>query len=211
MPERAAFFIDAGFLKAEGAKRLGISPARCRIDAVAAVAFLRSLSSDEWGLEFLRAYWYDGRFPPDDPRSPSQQRYLDAIGLTPGLTIRLGTVKQVTPAWLHALRAALARTGIDLDGLGVRMGPVDVQKGVDALLILDLVRLAQKRAFALAALVAGDRDFLEAVRTVQDEGCRVVLMHPVGAGIDPELRRTVDAVQPLDEAELRRFMSATRP
>lgn len=211
MAERAAFLIDAGFLKAEGAKRLGIPPGRCRIDAAAAMAFLRDLSSQDWGLEFLRAYWYDGRFPSGDRRAESQRRFLDAIGLTPGLTIRLGTVKQLTPSWLHALEAALARTGIDLRSLGVRMGPLDVQKGVDALLILDLVRLAQKHALSLAVLVAGDRDFLEAVRTVQDEGCRVVLMHPDGAGVDPELRRTVDAVRPLDEADLRRFMSDARP
>ncbi|MGH8906868.1 MAG: NYN domain-containing protein [Egibacteraceae bacterium] len=44
------------------------------------------------------------------------------------------------------------------------------QKGVDTLVTLDLVRLAQRNAYDTAILIAGDRDLAEAIRTAQDSG-----------------------------------------
>ena len=46
------------------------------------------------------------------------------------------------------------------------------QKGVDSLMVLDLVRLAQLRAFDTALVVAGDRDLAEALRVVADDHAR---------------------------------------
>jgi hypothetical protein len=43
--------------------------------------------------------------------------------------------------------------------------PLQSQKGVDTLLVLDLVRLAQNGACHTALLFTGDRDIAEAVRT----------------------------------------------
>ena len=42
------------------------------------------------------------------------------------------------------------------------------QKGVDTLLVLDMVRLAQHGTYDYAILVAGDRDLEQAIRTAQD-------------------------------------------
>lgn len=54
------------------------------------------------------------------------------------------------------------------------------QKGVDALLLLDLVRLAANRSADLFFLFAGDEDLSEAVREAQASGARVLLMTVAG-------------------------------
>jgi uncharacterized LabA/DUF88 family protein len=204
--ERFGFFVDAAFLKAEGAKALGLKAAETRLDARLAVDAFRHLG-ERHGGSLLRCYWYDGAFPVRDRRASSQRSFLDAIALTPGLTLRLGTVKSLTPPWLHALKKVLGEHGLDADALGLRLGPIDVQKGVDTLIALDLARLAQKRAFSTAFLVAGDRDLLDAVHAAQDEGCVVVLVHPERAGVDPELRRSADDVVSLSRHDLAAFLS----
>ncbi|MBS1879840.1 MAG: NYN domain-containing protein [Actinobacteria bacterium] len=68
------------------------------------------------------------------------------------------------------------------------------QKGVDTRITLDIVRLAQRRVYTAAILVAGDRDLAEPVRVARDEGCPVFLAVPEGGGLAPELRQLVDEV-----------------
>jgi uncharacterized LabA/DUF88 family protein len=209
MSRRVAFFVDVGYLRAEGAKRLRIPPAQCRIDAQATVETLKTVAAALWpDASFLRCYWYDGQYPSDHPGHDGQQRFLDAVGEVPGITLRLGTVKLVTPPWLTALEGRLGERGLSLESLGLRTGPIPVQKGVDTLIVLDMVRLAQKGAYDVAVLVAGDRDLLDAVRTVQDEGRLVVVLHPDGAGLAPELRRAADLVRALSDDELGVFLRA---
>lgn len=60
--------------------------------------------------------------------------------------------------------------------------------------MLDLVRLAERGVSDVAALVAGDRDFAEAVRVAQEAGRTVVLAVPPGAGMAKELRQLADLV-----------------
>lgn len=70
-----------------------------------------------------------------------------------------------------------------LPHLKLRLGNVNragVQKGVDALLRVDLVGLAATRAVSDVVLVAGDEDMLEAVESAQAHGVRVHLW-----GIEP--------------------------
>ncbi len=70
-----------------------------------------------------------------------------------------------------------------LPHLKLRLGNVNragVQKGVDALLRVDLVGLAATRAVGDVVLVAGDEDMLEAVESAQAHGVRVHLW-----GIEP--------------------------
>ena len=70
-----------------------------------------------------------------------------------------------------------------LPHLKLRLGNVNragVQKGVDALLRVDLVGLAATRAVSDVVLVAGDEDMLEAVESAQAHGVRIHLW-----GIEP--------------------------
>jgi uncharacterized LabA/DUF88 family protein len=77
------------------------------------------------------------------------------------------------------------------------------QKGGDSLIVLDLVRLAQHRAYDTAYLIAGDRDLAEAVRVAQDEGRRVVLLRPQhDGGVATELRHLADEVHEFSVDEL---------
>jgi len=88
-----------------------------------------------------------------------------------------------------------------------RFSPERHQKGVDTLIALDLVRLAQTKAYDTAVLIAGDRDLAEAVRTAQDAGRHVIIAHPVGAGIATELRQLADVLIPIRADELQRMLT----
>ena len=52
-----------------------------------------------------------------------------------------------------------------------------IQKGVDILLAIDLVRLSSKGQIQKAFLIAGDGDFVPVVKTAKDEGVSVKLYH----------------------------------
>jgi hypothetical protein len=56
------------------------------------------------------------------------------------------------------------------------------QKGVDSLIIRDLMTLARERAIATAYIISGDEDIREAVVAAQDMGVRVILLGIPPAG-----------------------------
>ena len=78
----------------------------------------------------------------------------DAIARQPGVKLRLG-------------RTVLTKAGV-------------VQKGVDSLIVRDLMRLSQNRAISTAYLLGGDDDLRQGVVEAQEAGVRVVLV-----GIEP--------------------------
>jgi uncharacterized LabA/DUF88 family protein len=112
------------------------------------------------------------------------------------------------PSWQTPLKHALTKSGVDLAEFSRHFKFRDErrQKGVDTLLTLDLVSLAQRAAYDRAILIAGDRDFAEPVRLAQDEGRRIYLWVPRDEAIAPELRALADDVRVLDESELRRLL-----
>jgi len=99
--------------------------------------------------------------------------------------------------------------GVDPDAFAqhFQFRPQLSQKGVDTLIVLDLVRLGQQGTYDTAILVAGDRDLAEAVRTAQDAGRRVVLAHPAGAGVAQELRQLTDHVLEIGIPRLTRMFA----
>ncbi|HUB73990.1 MAG TPA: NYN domain-containing protein [Solirubrobacteraceae bacterium] len=204
-----AGFIDYGFLDAAGAKALGRKKAEVKPNAGGCVDWLRTVGPKLDGTPtLLRVYWYDAAFDPSDARYPSQRRYFDAIGRTPGVQLRLGHLRERTPSWHYALRKALERCNVDPDEFEEHFGFKKelAQKGVDTLITLDLVRLAQSHAYQTAILLAGDRDLAEPVRVAQDAGCRVLLAIPPRAGVADELRQVADAVLNLDRKVLERIL-----
>lgn len=92
----------------------------------------------------------------------------------------------------------------------LRLGSINAygqQKGVDALLVADMMDLATARVIDAAILVSGDEDLLVAVKRVQAQGIRMILW-----GIDTpqntvsvELRYEADRVRMLTGEELRPF------
>lgn len=94
-----------------------------------------------------------------------------------------------------------------IPGIKVRLGRLTMsgQKGVDALIFRDMVKLASEHAISTAFLFSGDEDLRQAVEEAQDHGVKVVLI-----GIAPTLDsnqsdilvREADAHQVLEYHEL---------
>ena len=137
MSETTAGFIDAGFLKREGAKAIGQRALDVRVDASAVVKWFLSLGrtsyvqlvpSDPNETEavqsylhlrvppFLRVYWYDGAYDVSHPKAANQRRFFNAIANTPGVQIRLGHIAERGPRFKSGIRGALKKTA---DGMGL--------------------------------------------------------------------------------------------
>src|ERR1700716_3194336 len=82
--------------------------------------------------------------PTDESRYVSQATFFNRLAGVPGLHLRLGRLEEHTPKWHRALRSALQRCGVDQSDFEAhfKFAPELHQKGVDALITLDLVRLA---------------------------------------------------------------------
>jgi uncharacterized LabA/DUF88 family protein len=201
-------FVDFGFLKAATAAALKVDGRKLRPDAEACVAWLREASAAT-GTSFLRVYWYDGAFDPRDPRHAKQRLYFDAIARTPGVQLRLGHLQERTPKWQYPVKAALRNVGVDLALFEkhFQFRPELGQKGVDTRITLDLVRLAQRRVFDTAIVIAGDRDLAEPVRVAQDEGRRVIVAVPKGAGLAQELKQIADEVWTIEPPDLQKLFT----
>lgn len=205
-------FIDAGYFKAAVARTVGIRQGGVRPITTAVVTWLRNLAATFPEEQFLRAYWYDGQHDPSHARYGGQRVYFDAIAGTPGVQLRAGHLVERTPKWQAPIRRAIRESAqhfqLDPDRFlanfeqRFKLVPEWQQKGVDTLITLDLVRLAQQAAYGTGVLVSGDRDLAEAVRTAQALGRRIVVAHPAGDAIATELRQLADRVVAIPEDEI---------
>lgn len=105
----------------------------------------------------------------------------------------------------------------DTDNVKVRLGLVNQQgeqKGVDSLIITDMINLARNRAMATAVLITGDEDIRVGVQQAQEFGVRV---HLVGIRAEGEFNQSMllcheaDLRRELSEEELRQFLSVRAP
>jgi uncharacterized LabA/DUF88 family protein len=195
--ETLAGFVDHGYLRAEGARRLGIDRRCVRTDARLVVEWIRACGAQGTpgaAQRFLRAYWYDGAWDLRDPRRTSQERFFRAIAAHEGVQLRLGHLDEISPAWQSDLRAALAALKVDparfAEQFSIR--PEVRQKGVDTRITLDLVSLAQRGAIDTAVVIAGDRDLAEALRSAQDEGVLITIATPDTRTVSHEMRAIAD-------------------
>ena len=218
MPATYAGFVDAGYLRAEGAKAIGKRAPEVRLNASGVVEWLRGVII---GGAFLRAYWYDGAFHPSHKEYDGQRRYFDAIAHTPGIQLRLGHIAE-RPSRMERpirreLRNAAEGLGIDPDALLAEFDsrwtfyPDRQQKGVDTLIALDMVRLAGRSVFSDAVLIAGDRDLAEVVRTVQDFGIRAIIATPNRRSVAGELAQLADGVIEIREDDCRKMLTVRAP
>ncbi len=80
------------------------------------------------------------------------------------------------------------------------------QKGVDSLILRDLMVLAERRAISTAFLLGGDEDLREGVREAQDFGVEVVLLGiepPTGSNLSDTLVMEADELRLINEQVLR--------
>ena len=111
--------------------------------------------------------------------------------------------------WYDAMpgpRLSLEQNSIALlAGVKLRLGALNSageQKGVDSLLVTDLIDLARNRAIADAVLISGDEDLRIGVQVAQSFGVRV---HILAAGnpkrnVSPALQMEADSVTAIPDA-----------
>lgn len=175
---RAAIFVDAGYLFAQGSVALcGAKQPRSilELDAAAVVGELKSFSEARTeGLSLLRIYWYDG-----------------AVGAIPS-----------------AQQLQLA----ELDDLKLRLGAINSegqQKGVDSLIVTDLIDLSRNRSISDAVLLSGDEDVRVGVQVAQTFGVRVHLLGivPSRGSQSRSLRQEADTTTEWGSDAIERFLS----
>ncbi len=145
--------------------------------------FSRILAKDR---RLIRLYYYSGlRNEQEDPKKyQSQKGFFDQMRRTPFCTLRLGRL--------------------------VKRGDAYIEKGVDVLLTVDLIRLARLNNYDTAILVSGDGDFVEAVKDVQDMGKNIELTY-FSHDLSMDLRNTCDRYTELTPTLLSLCTVKTRP
>jgi uncharacterized LabA/DUF88 family protein len=98
------------------------------------------------------------------------------------------------------------------DNIKVRLGFINSagqQKGVDSLIVTDLVELARNRAVTDVVLVSGDEDVRIGVQLAQSFGVRVHLVgiKPSAGNQSVELRQEADTTTELDLIVLKKIIS----
>lgn len=191
--ERVVGFVDFGFLNKAACKPLRAELLTPKAEGV--INWLRTIEQGDPN-SFLRAYWYDGAYDPRHARHNAQRKYFDTIAAVPGVQLRLGHLQELKPKWQYAVQEALRNAGLDRRRFEehFKFRPELGQKGVDTRIALDLVRLAQRHAYDVGVLVAGDRDLAEPVRMAQDEGRRIIVAAPEGASVAIELKQLADEI-----------------
>lgn len=103
-----------------------------------------------------------------------------------------------------------------LDDMKVRLGfvnSVGEQKGVDSLIVTDMIELARNRAIADALLLSGDEDLRVGVQQAQEFGVRVhiVGIRPARGSQSQFLLAEADTTRELKAPDLLRFLRVAQP
>jgi uncharacterized LabA/DUF88 family protein len=123
--------------------------------------------------------------------------------------------------WYDAMRLgsrpSMEQTALaDANEIKLRLGQINSageQKGVDALIINDLVELARNKAIMDAVILSGDEDLRGGVLLAQQFGVRVHLIgiQPARANQSRSLVQEADTAAEWDHATISKFLSYTPP
>lgn len=100
----------------------------------------------------------------------------------------------------------------ELPNVKMRLGFINSlkqQKGVDSLIVTDMVTLAQNKAMVSCVLLAGDEDLRVGVQLTQQHGVRVHLLgiRPAKESQSNLLRQEVDTTHEWDSSDIKPFLS----
>jgi len=168
-----AIFVDGGYFKKVRIDEFDRIPTNYQLLAQEIANIVSSES------EILRTYYYHclpyKSNPPtseESMRFGKRQNFYRALEKIPRFAVRLGRLD--------------------------KRGPDDfIQKMVDTLLSIDLVYLSSKGKITHAAIVAGDGDFVPAIKVAKTEGVIVWLFH--GESKHSELWQIADERKRLDQ------------
>lgn len=208
---RYAVFIDVGYLRAEGQQFFSnlMSKMRIRMNTIEIADWCRSIEG-----HLFKAFWYDGAYPKGHKSAELQQKTLSELKQIPNFELRLGRIVESRPKYeplRDAITVAASDLGWDPNQLINKLEKNGTfkseykQKGVDTLLVLDLVMLAQQRDIDAAVLITGDGDFTEAVRIAQNLGTRVSIATPNRRSVNRELSKLADNIIDLDQDTLNKM------
>lgn len=148
------------------------------------------------GIDLLRTYYYN--CPPYQSSPPTEeekqriskkQAFYEALQRLPRFEVRMGRLAKRT----------------EPDGT-VRFE----QKLVDVLLSVDLVLLSATRQITHAAIIAGDSDFIPAIKVAKNNGVAVWLFHGPQAHLHRDLWNVADERVLMDEDFFRLIQLETR-
>lgn len=116
--------------------------------------------------------------------------------------------------WYDGTRGGLTvehSTLADMPDVKLRLGFINSagqQKGVDSLIVTDLIDLARNQAIADAYIVTGDGDMRIAVQIAQSFGVRVhlITLEPSGVSLNPQLRQEADTLHEVSKLDVGRFL-----
>jgi uncharacterized LabA/DUF88 family protein len=177
MDGRIAVFVDGGYID------------RICMDEFEGVRInLEKLSIAMAGnIQLLRTYYYHclpyQSQPPSEEekqRFANKQKFFNALERISRFNVRLGKLKY--------------------RGQNQAGEPVFEQKGVDALLAVDLVQLASKHIITHAAIATADNDFVPVIEAAKNEGVLVTLYHSRTLGKHQDLWMCADERRVIDNA-----------
>ena len=179
-----AILIDAGFLK----RKLGSQAEPLCVNGVC--SFLSAMRAHDTlaGMNLHRVYWYDA--PPLDSRV---EKPLQGGKVNFGATSLARINAELLAALCEIPYVSIRRGDLVFRGWKVRQGRLPAkepsvtlgahdlepnihQKGVDMRLGLDIAALTLKRHADVFVLVAGDSDFVPAMKFARREGAQVFLV-----------------------------------
>jgi uncharacterized LabA/DUF88 family protein len=135
--------------------------------------------------ELVRTYFYDAISLEGDPRRVEEATYFDRLRKFDFCQVRLGRL--VRPE-----------------------GSPPRQKGVDALLAIDMVGKAHENQFDIAIVLAGDDDFVDTIQAVRDTGKRVCGAY-FDAHASQRLIESFDRRRVLSRDSLGKYLSPPMP
>ena len=192
-----AILVDGGFFIKRYNKLVGFYPARNIVKHLHKVCLNCYLGTDDY---LYRILYYDcAPYSADDVKQAAERSFdisdeesenfvkkffkeekakfrkdvLDALKKTPKMAVRLGKLK------------------IGFSGTKERPEPTRKQKGVDMRMGLDIAALALKEKVQKIILVAGDSDYVPAIKFARREGIEVVL-DPMKNGLSEDLQEHID-------------------
>ena len=124
--------------------------------------FAEKLAGDR---ELVRTYYYNIKQDSSIKGSKDQEKFLSALYEIPYFEVKLGIVKQ--------------------------RGDAMVEKGVDMMIGVDILKNAYEGLYDSAILVSGDGDFYPALQAAKDQGKHVEIA-AFDTNISPEIARIAD-------------------
>jgi uncharacterized LabA/DUF88 family protein len=121
--------------------------------------------------------------------------------------------------WYDGMRGTMTveqTTLAEIPDVKIRLGYMNgagQQKGVDSLIVTDLIELARNQAISDAYLVSGDGDLRVAVQIAQSFGVRthLITLEPSNSSLNPQLRQEADTRQEICKVDVLKFLRLNAP